>query len=401
MITISKEEARYTKAIFFLFGFGVMMIAPRTPDMKANLGVNNGTMGTLLSIGTIGAIFALAYMGQLVHRFGTRPVLIGTSTCLYLSMGVQPHIHSTWLFALDAMACGVGWAGMHTTVSSQALYRQKLSGIPILPRLHGMWSTGALLTAVIAISITSHVSLAKHIDIGVSLVWLATMYSIHRLSPVMLKGTTEESDADSRASLKSITTYIREEWIVIIALTTGVMLEATTNDWASLFTKEDIKASSSLSILSYIGFGAGMILGRFNLHTLYLRYSERTLMRASAIFGGTTFIVGVQIASHIAPHHKTLGLVIAALSFFLGGAGSAFMSPGMITIATRHSRFPAGFVVAQMTLVNTSLFFFAKIGIAWVAQATSITTALMIPGVVLLLTALFAKLASDQLSATN
>ena len=76
MVEISREEAFFTKALFFLFGVGVMMIAPRTPDMKANLHVNNGTMGTLISIGTIGAFGALVYMGQIVHRFGTRPVLI-------------------------------------------------------------------------------------------------------------------------------------------------------------------------------------------------------------------------------------------------------------------------------------------------------------------------------------
>jgi len=398
MVEISREEAFFTKALFFLFGVGVMMIAPRTPDMKANLHVNNGTMGTLISIGTIGAFGALIYMGQIVHRFGTRPVLIAASTWLYFSMGVQPHIHSTWIFALDQIACGIGWAGFHITVNSQALHRQKLSGIPILPRLHGIWSIGALLTAVIAIGITSHVTLAKHIGVGVTIIWVATIYSIHRLKSVMVPGSTEEVEEDSRASVKSIITYLREEWLIVIAMTMGILLEATTNDWASLFTKEDIKATASLSILSYIGYGSGMILGRLNLHTLYKGYSERQLLRSSAIFGGVAFMIGIQLASHLAPHHPKIGLALSTLAFFCGGLGSAFMSPGMTTIATRHSRFPAGFVVAQMALVNTAIFFFSKIIISWVAQATSITTALMIPGSVLLLTALFGKLGSDKVS---
>lgn len=401
MVIISKAEAFYTKLIFFLFGLGVMMIAPRTPDMKANLHVNNGTLGTLISIGIIGAFFALIYMGQIVHRFGARPVLIASSTWLYFFMGVQPHIHSSWLFALDVIATGIGWAGFHITINSQALHRQKLSGVPILPKLHGIWSLGALLTAVVAIAITSHVSLAKHIGIGVTVIWIATLYSIHRLKPVMLEGSTEASDEDSRASVKSILTYLREEWIIVLAMSMGVLLEASTNDWASLFTKEDIKATASLSILSYIGYGSGMIIGRLNLHTLYKSFSERQLIRYSAIFGGMSFIVGIQLASHLASHHSALGLTLATLAFFLGGIGSAFMSPGMTTIATRHSRFPAGFVVAQMALVQTAFFFVSKVIISWVAQATSITTALMIPGAVLLLTALFANLGSDKVSATH
>jgi MFS family permease len=401
MITISKGEAFYTKALFFLFGVGVIMIAPRTPDLKANLGVSNGTLGTLISIGTIGAFVALVYMGQIVHRFGAKPVLIVASTWLYGAMTLQPHIHTPWLFALDQIACGMGWAGYHITVNSQALHRQKLSGIPILPRLHGIWSAGALLTAIIAVGITSHVTLAMHVGVGLSIIWVATIVSIFKLNEVLLLGSTVEDEDDALPSVKSIITYLKEEWILVIALTMGIMLEMSTNDWASLFTKEDIKASSSLSILSYIAYGSGMIIGRLNLHTVYRFFSERYLLRASAIFGGGLFILFIQLASHLAPRHHSIGLICAVLGFLCGGLGSAFMSPGMTTIATRHSRFPAGFVVAQMALVNTAIFFFAKIVISWVAQATSITTALMIPGSVLLLTALFSNLGSDKPSVTH
>lgn len=401
MITISKVESLYTKTLFFLFGIGVIMIAPRTPDLKANLHVNNGTLGSLLSIGTLGAFLALIYMGQIVHRYGTLKVLVIAATWLYLAMAIQPHIHSLAIFGLDQIACGVGWAGFHISINSQALHRQKLSGVPILPRLHGIWSIGALLTAIVAVGITSHVTLAEHIDIGISIVWALTMYSIYRLRDVMLEGSTEEVNEDSRASVKSILTYLREEWVIVLAITMGILLEMSTNDWSSLFTKEDIKASSALSILSYIAYGSGMIIGRLNLHTLYRAYNERQLIRASAIFGGTSFMVFVQLASHIAPRHHLIGLFFAVLAFLCGGIGSAFMSPGFTTIATRHSRFPAGFVVAQMALVNTAIFFFMKIIISWIAQATSITTALMVPGAILLLTALFSNLGSEKVSATN
>jgi len=399
MVIISKEEAFYTRALFFLFGVGLMMIAPRTPDLKANLHVNNGTLGSLISISAAGAFFALIYMGQIVHRFGARPVLIGAATWLYSFMAMQPHIHSTWLFALNQICVGMGWAGFHITINSQGLYRQKASGIPILPKLHGTWSIGALSTALIAIAITSHVTLAVHIDIGVSLIWVLTMYAIYRLRDVLIPASTEHSEEDARPSVKSIVTFFKADWVIVMAITSGILLEASTNDWASLFTKEDIKASSSLSILSYVGFGLGMIIGRLNVHTLYLRYTERQIIRASSLFGGAGFLIVVQIASHIAPHHPKIGLACAAIAFFFGGLGSSAMAPGFTTIATRNSKFPTGFVVAQLTLVNTAIFFIARIIISWIAQATSITTALMVPGAVLFMTVIFAKLGSDTVLA--
>ena len=401
MITISKKEALHTRLIFFLFGVGVMMIAPRTPDIKNNLHVNNGTLGTLFSIGTIGSFLALVYMGQIVHRFGTTRVLIFASTWLYAAMFVQPHIHSTTLFALDQIAAGMGWAGYHITINTFSLHRQKLSGVPILPKLHGTWSAGALITAVIAVGITSHVTLAWHIDIGVSIIWVLTLFSIYQLRDIMLPGSKDPAQTESQASIKSIIVFLREEWIILIGATIGIMLEVGTNDWATLFTKEDIKASSSLSILSYIAFGLGMIVGRLNLHIVYRYFSERYLIRNSAIFGGVTFITFIQIASHVAPKRPLLGLALAITGFFLGGLGSAFISPMFTTIATRASKFPAGFVVAQLALFNTVVFFFSKIIISWIAQATSITTALMIPGVLLLATSLFSRLGSAKISAKS
>jgi hypothetical protein len=251
------------------------------------------------------------------------------------------------------------------------------------------------------VGITSHVSLAKHIDVGVTLVWLATLLMTYRLRDVLVEGSLEHTDEDSKASVKAILIYLREEWVIVVAISMGIMLEMSTNDWASLFTKEDIKASSSLSILSYIAFGAGMVIARFNLHTLYKSFTERQLIRTTAIFGGLTFMIGVQVASHIAPKHHSLGLVVAITAYFCGGLGSAFMSPGITTIATRSSRFPSSFVVAQMALVNTIIFFTAKIVISWVAQATSITTALMVPAIIFTFTAAFAKLGSDTLHPTD
>ena len=377
------------------------MIAPRTPDLKANLHINNGTLGTLVSLTALGSFTAFLYMGQIVHRFGVQKVLTIVVTTLFLAMGVQPQIHSLWLFALDQVVCGASWAGFHISVNTQALHRQKLSGIPILPKLHGTWTAGALSTAVVAVGITSHVTLAMHLGVGMVLVWLATIFIIYKLRDVLLEGTLDHSDEDSKASVKSILTYLREEWVIVVAVTMGIMLEFSTNDWSALFTKEDIKASSSLSILPYIAFGAGMVLARFNLHTLYKSFTERQLIRSTAIFGGVSFIIAIQVASHIASQHHSLALAIAITGYFCGGLGSSFMSPGITTIATRKSRFPSAFVVAQMALVNTSIFFITRIVISWVAQATSITTALMVPAVVFTFTAAFAKLGSDTLHPTD
>ncbi|MFM2270540.1 MAG: hypothetical protein RIS01_569, partial [Actinomycetota bacterium] len=81
----SKKENTYLSAIFFLFGISIMSLAPRTPDLKANLAINNGTFGTLLSAASIGSIIMLLIGGQIVHTIGAKKSLQIGSTVVAIT----------------------------------------------------------------------------------------------------------------------------------------------------------------------------------------------------------------------------------------------------------------------------------------------------------------------------
>ena len=49
-----------------------MSLAPRLPDIKANLNIPNGQFGTLVGSGALGALISQFFTGHIVHRFGAK-----------------------------------------------------------------------------------------------------------------------------------------------------------------------------------------------------------------------------------------------------------------------------------------------------------------------------------------
>ena len=86
-----EEIERPLLIIFFLFGFSLMSWVPRFPEVKANLGLNNGDFGILLSMGGAGALLALFTVGHFVNQFGTRKFLPLSALGFSLSIGLIVH----------------------------------------------------------------------------------------------------------------------------------------------------------------------------------------------------------------------------------------------------------------------------------------------------------------------
>jgi MFS family permease len=184
-------ERRYLSYIFFLFGLSIMSLAPRTPDLKANLAVNNGTFGTLLSTASIGSIVMLLIGGQIVHRIGSKKGMQIGATVIAFSFTVLAHTSSPFIFTIANILGGAAISIYHIASSGHTLHRQDQVGKVIIPKLHGAWGIGAMTSSAIAFLVAANVSIAWHISTLMVIVWVLTIYVIeiqatHLNPPVMM-----------------------------------------------------------------------------------------------------------------------------------------------------------------------------------------------------------------------
>lgn len=390
MKTVSpKVEYRLLQLLFFVFAIFIMAWVPRFPEVKANLGLSNGKFGTLISTGTLGAIASLFFTGHIVHKFGTKVVILANTALMTLALISIVQTRSSTLFLLFNVALGWGISGYHIAVNAQAFESMaRVKGLTIA-RLHGMWALGALTTAIISGIVVGHIGLALHIG-GLSVAMLIIIFiSVYRLSPILIKANEDEAE---HLPLRTLITSFRVDWLVSGGLLCAVFLEFSTGDWSAIFTKERIGVSASLAALPYISFMVAMITGRLGANRISKRFQLDHTVKFLALVGGFGFLAFLTIAVNLPAEYKNFALASTCIAFIFAGAGSSLMAPTFYTAGNRRSSLPSAVVVGQLGVINNLAVFILKACVAWTAQFTgSLAIALTIPAAMLISAAFFAR----------
>jgi MFS family permease len=387
-VTIDRE-INLLKALFFLFGIQIMSWVPRFPEVKANLQLSNGQFGSLLSLGSVGNLTALLIVGHLVHKFGARQIMQIAALTMAVSLIFLTHATSSLLFFIFIVLQGASISAFHISINSQGFHFQDRTKRQVVTLLSGFWSSGALITSILAGLMVDRVELGTYTNFLSAICLIAMLYIIRELSPNLVKANTNpESDHRARDMFKGF----KIDGLVSGGLLCAIMLEFAIGDWAAIFVKEDMGIKGGINTLPYILFTVAMIAGRLNLHKLLNHYPIHELVVKASLISGLAFIAGILGVTLTGTSNKTLVIVILSVSFTIAGLGSSFLGPSVMNAANSRSKFPSSVVIGQIGVINISLVFVVRWVIAWTAQATSLTLALLIPALMLLTVPYFAKI---------
>ncbi len=385
----AEQELRLMKALFFLFGLLIMSWIPRFPEVKANLKLTNGEFGSLVSMGALGSLVALLTIGHLVHKYGAKWILHIASLSIGVSLVFLTHSTSSLLFLVFIIIHAGAISAFHVSINAQGFFFQDRTKKQIITLLSGFWSSGALISSVIAGFLVDRVALGTYSNFLAVLCFILMAYIINRISPNLVKADVNpESDHRARDMFRGFKIDKQVSAVLLLA----IMLEFAVSDWAAIFVKEDMKIVGGIHTLPYILFTLAMIIGRLNLHNLLPRYTIDFLVVRASLLSGLSFIAGIVGVTLVGTSNQTLVIVILSISFTIAGLGSSFLGPSVMNAANTRSKFPSSVVIGQIGVINIILVFIFRWIIAWTAQATTLSIALLIPAVMLLTVPYFAKI---------
>ena len=352
---------------------------PRFPEVKANLGVNNGLFGSVLSFGAFGSLAALLTIGHLVDHFGGKKMLIAGQTLLTLSFISIIHIRNVEAFLFLNILVGFSISTLHIANNAQAFYDQDRGGKNLVVSAAGYWSAGSLLTTVLSMYLIGRVDLGIHISILQVVVYVLSILVI-----LKRKETLIPSNKHERVS-KSILNDLRKfnfDWMINFGLIFGIMLEFSIGDWSTIFAKEEGAISATWAPLPFLCFTLFMIFGRVSITSLRKRFKINNMVKFGGVLAGTSFIIGVWFID-------VFGLIGLMITFSLAGLGSSFIGPSFLNIANTRINLPSSIVIGQISAVNVMLSWLLKQVVAFAAQTAGLQVALTIPALMAIAVGLF------------
>ena len=351
--------------------------------------MTNGEFGSIVSMGALGNLVALLTVGHLVHKYGARWILHIGALSLAISLAFLTHSTSSILFLVFIIIQGGAISAFHISINSQGFFFQDRTKRQIITLLSGFWSSGALISSMIAGLLVDRVALGTYTNILSSICFILMTLIIMRISPNLVKADT---NPNSNHRARDMFKGFKIDVSVSAALMLVIMLEYAVSDWSAIFVKEDMGILGGIHTLPYILFTLAMIIGRLNLHNLLPHFSIEYLVLRASLLSGFSFLAGIIAVSIVGTSNETLVLVILSISFTIAGLGSSFLGPSVMNAANARSKFPSSVVIGQIGVINIALVFVIRWVIAWTAQATSLAIALCIPALMLLAVPYFSKI---------
>jgi len=350
--------------------------APRLPAIKESLGLSDGELGTALVGLAIGLLVGTRLAGAPVDRFGSRPVMRAGFPLLAATLVLPGLADSLVTLFLALFVLGLASGALDVAMNAQGIEVERVLGRPILSGLHGLWSVGlgmgagvAALAAGIDADPLEHFVVVAAVLAVASLVFMRGLLAAHRPAP----GEPVEEHVIVRWTPALVL-------LGVIAFCSFVA-EGAASDWSAVYMTQELGSSEALGAVAFAAFAVTMAIARFAADPLRGRLGNVVLVRGGSLVAAAGLGLGLLVHEPAA----------AIAGFALLGLGLAPVVPIAFSAAGDLDPRATGRLVGRVATLGYVGSVAGPITIGWLAEATSLRTALVLVVVLALVIAVSAR----------
>lgn len=323
------------------------------PTIQQTFALSEAMLSLAMACVAIGGIVTMKRAGQWIARCGSGSVC--TISGVFMALTIAPLLlisHYPSLLVL-LLAFGIATATNDVAANAQVAYLERVASRSLIGAVHGSFSIGGLVGALLASSWSlSSLPALTHLLLVAAGVLLLTGYVAHHLQNESVSGkrvhdtTIASCQIGSQRPVAHHQIQRRLSLFGVLAFA-ALIVEGAVYDWAAVYMKEVIVAPTLWCGLSYAAFALAMALGRIYGDSLRERYRHQQVVT----FSGLLAVAGIALT--LASHHPALALC----GFLIIGLGLSNFIPLLFSSASQlcaHVAWPA----AQGLAVTTRIAYF-------------------------------------------
>lgn len=374
-------------AVFFVHGLLFASWTAHIPQLKAHLGIDNGTLGIALLGAPAGSVSAMLAAAVLIPRLGSRRIVRVCLVGYCLSGPLVGLTGSTAALFVALYLWGAFMGTLDIAMNTQAITVERAKQRPVMNGMHACWSIGAFVGAGVGtLGVALGVSLSWQLLVIGTLALLGAAWQSMRMLPDAVDTASDETAHDSADALPASRRRVSPAMLLLGAVAFASMLcEGAAADWSSVYLRDSLGTGAAGGGLGYTAFALSMVGVRLFGDRLLERYPADVLLPALAATTGVVFSVVLLVGS--AP--------VAVLGFFVLGAGVGAVVPTTFSAAGRLPDLHPGVGVAAVSGLGWAGFVCGPPVIGQVASVSSLPLALALIPVL----TLFIAFATRRVSA--
>ncbi len=312
--------------MFIANGIVTGTFASRLPWIADRLHLSSGLLGAVGLTASIGALATMPVAAQFVHRHGPKAatrVLAGASSAALALPAFAP---SVLVLVVVMLLFGALLGTNDNAMNAQAVEAEQRIGKSIMSGLHGLWSVGVLVGALIG-ALSAH----AHIDPRLQ---FTVMAAISAAACVIASFWFAGGPPEGAAADIAVPRFAWPHGTLLLIGLVGfaaIFVEFAANDWSAVFMHWVLHASQAEAALATGVFAGAMAAGRLCGDIVVRRIGPGTSVRACGILG-TAGCILVAI---------TPSAPVALAGFVLIGLGVSVVVPLVFAAAGRSGPSPA------------------------------------------------------------
>jgi MFS family permease len=382
-VTVIRSDIRQTRrakvavmTFFFINGALFGSWVSRIPEVRADIGISKGVLGTVLLGLAVGAVMGLPIAGAAVSRMGSRRIMIASTIAYCAVLPLLALAPSALTLALSLATFGIVASGLDVAMNVQGAIVERAYKRSIMSSLHAFFNLGGFAGAAGgAMAVAAGASPKTHFVAAAIVLCLIGLVASTRL---LVDGRGEHVGALFVRPTRTLAVLAGVSFCVLLA-------EGAMADWSALFLRSETGAGASRAALGFAAFSAAMTAGRFAGDAITERFGPATVVR----WGGATASFGLIAAL------TTSTPIVAIAGFAVTGVGLAASFPLSLSAAAVQEGSPSTNIAAVST-AGYSGFMVGPPMIGIVAEATNLRLGL---GIVAVLTTIVYLLGLSAASA--